>query len=300
MLLDKLLSNLYVGVEPFSVCLVSTGWRLRLPGPPDVMLHFVLRGKGIVRGPDDRAHRLGPGWLVVVPKGVMHALESGDEVREERRIDPPPEGTPVPKNLVAGSFENPDLIVDCGLVHVRYGESIGLFDHLGEMLVIDLADSPQVRIAFEGIIAEQSQPGPGSEAMKAALMSQCLVHLLRSLCSDPSCPLPWLTALEDARLGRAIDQIFEEPGGRYTVDSLANLATMSRSAFTQHFTAAFGLPPMKLVHHIRMQRAANLLQQGEELSIDAVAHRVGFSSRSHFSRTFKRHYGVSPTELRAR
>jgi hypothetical protein len=70
------------------------------------------------------------------------------------------------------------------------------------MSVLDLSDCPQVRAAFQGIIAEQSQPGLGSEALKSALMSQCLVHLFRRLCTERDCPLTWLMALEDRRLAR--------------------------------------------------------------------------------------------------
>jgi AraC-like DNA-binding protein len=33
--------------------------------------------------------------------------------------------------------------------------------------------------------------------------------------------------------------------------------------------------------------------------METVAQRVGFSSRSHFSRAFKRHFGVSPITRRA-
>ena len=43
MLLEKLLSNLTVHVEPFALCTVSEGWRLHLPGPPGLLLHFVSR-----------------------------------------------------------------------------------------------------------------------------------------------------------------------------------------------------------------------------------------------------------------
>lgn len=292
-LLDKLLSDLYVHVEPFSICLVSKGWRLWLPGPPSVMLHFVLQGEGGVRDPHGNLQPLAPGWLVVVPKGAKHALESTGKVRHEISSDAASKASPVPSHLVAGSSD-PNLIIDCGLVSVLYGESLSLFDHLREVLAVDLSDSPEVRTAFQGIMAEQSQPRSGSEAMRAALMRQCLVYLFRRISSYSDCPLPWLTVVDNPRLGQVVDKILEEPGAHHTVDSLADLASMSRSAFAQRFVATFGLPPMRLVHHIRMQRAAHLLRQGGELSIDAVAERIGFSSRSHFSRAFKKHYGVSP------
>ncbi len=69
MLLDKLLTNLAVHVEPFARCMLSTGWRLALPGPPEVMLHFVLEGHGAIRGLDGKTDPIAPYWLAVVPAG---------------------------------------------------------------------------------------------------------------------------------------------------------------------------------------------------------------------------------------
>lgn len=54
---------------------------------------------------------------------------------------------------------------------------------------------------------------------------------------------------------------------------------------------------MSFVHHIRMQRAVELLEI-EGLSVDQVSNRVGFASRSHFSRAFKKHTGVAPVLFR--
>ena len=297
MLLDKLLSHLAVEVEPFALCVVSPSWRLRLPGPPAPMLHFVLQGKGTVRGPSNEPHPLAPFWLAVVPPGMSHALESGDVVESELTIDAPPPGQPV-HSIVAGSSQYPALLIACGIVSVRYGPSFGLFDHLKDVLAVDLSDRPQVTAAFQGILAEQAQPGPGQNAMMAALMTQCLVHLFRRLGSGPSGALPWLTALEDARLARAIDLILENPAADYTVGSLAETASMSRSAFAEHFTAAFGRSPMNLLQHVRMQHAAHLLRQDAALSVDEVASRVGYASRSHFSDAFRKHHGVAPTAFR--
>jgi hypothetical protein len=195
-MLDRLLANLAVRVEPFAMCLRSAGWRLHLPGPPGVMLHFVLQGQGAVRGPDSHARRLGPLSLAVVPSGASRALETSGPVRSERRIDAPPEGLPA-RHIVAGSPEAPELRVACGVVSARYGEGLGLFDHLREVLIVDLSDTPQVHAAFQGILAERSRPGPGAEAMTAALMTQCLVHVFRRLARNGDPGLPWLAALED-------------------------------------------------------------------------------------------------------
>lgn len=52
MLLDKLLDYVTVHSEPFATCLLSSGWRLSLPGPPGVMFHVVMQGNGVLRGPE--------------------------------------------------------------------------------------------------------------------------------------------------------------------------------------------------------------------------------------------------------
>jgi AraC-like DNA-binding protein len=110
--------------------------------------------------------------------------------------------------------------------------------------------------------------------------------------------LPWLTALRDERLGRVVDRVLETPGADHTVDSLAEIAVMSRSSFAAHFAESFGRSPMSFVNDVRMHRAARLLAV-ENLSIDQVARNVGYSSRSHFSRAFKAHSGVPPKNFRA-
>ncbi len=291
---DKVLSNLNIHVEPFALCLLSEGWRLRLPGPPKVLLHFVLKGSGAVLGPEEDRHPLVPSSLSVVPVGAVHALESSGAVQKERRIEAPPKGEPICR-LIAGSPEEPSLIVACGLLSVEYGQALGLFDRLREVLAIDLSHTPEVESAFQGILAEQSRPGTGSAAITASFMTQCLVHLFRQLAKQG--PLPWLMALEDERLGKALDKMLDDPGVDHTVESLAEVAGMSRSTFAERFNDAFGRSPMSLVHQVRMQRAALLLQQ-RELSIEEVANRSGFSSRSHFSHVFKEHHGVSPATFR--
>jgi AraC-like DNA-binding protein len=296
MLLDKLLSNLSVHVKPFAICTMSEGWRLHLPGPPGLLFHFVLEGNGMLYGPRSDSHRIHPLHLAVVPAGAKHVLESGGEIHDELRIDAPPPGDMVCE-IVAGSADNPDLVVGCGIVHVRYGPSLDLFDHLKDVLAVDLSSVPEALTVFQGILAEQSRAIAGSDAMTAALMTQCLVHLFRRLPSQDEEALPWLIALQDERLARVVDMVLDDPGSDYTVETLADTAVMSRSAFTEYFSKSFGRSPMSFVNHVRMQRAAEFLSV-DNMSVDAVAKTVGYSSRSHFSRAFRDHSGLSPLQFR--
>ena len=54
---------------------------------------------------------------------------------------------------------------------MTYGDSLGLFQRLREIIVADLSGYPQVRLAFEGILAEQGGANQGSVALTRALMT---------------------------------------------------------------------------------------------------------------------------------
>lgn len=296
MLIDRLLANLSVRVEPFALCQLSSGWRMHLPGPTAVTLHYVLKGSGVIRGPDGRSHPISRSGLVIVPPLAVHVLEAGSTIRDELRIATLRAGSPL-QTITAGPAATFDLLIACGVIDARYGRSFGLFDRLRELLVVDLSGIPQVETAFEGIFTEQSRVAAGSDTMTGALMTQCLVHMFRRLLNEGRRAVPWLIALTDRRLARAIDLILDDPAAEHSVESLAEIASMSRSTFAEHFTTACGHSPMSFVHHIRMQRAVELLEI-EGLSVDQVSKRVGFASRSHFSRAFKRHTGTSPLPFR--
>jgi transcriptional regulator GlxA family with amidase domain len=140
---------------------------------------------------------------------------------------------------------------------------------------------------------EQATDSPGKPVIQGAIMTQLLVYMFRALGKRSESSLTWLNALDDPRLARAIDHILDDPGAIHTVESLADMACMSRSAFSKHFHDAFSRSPMALVNHVRLERAAKMLNIGHA-SIEQIGKRVGFSSRSHFSKAFKKHTGISP------
>ena len=295
-ILDRYLANLSVEVEPFALCMLESGWRLTLPGPPCAMLHFVVEGEGWLSCPDGSHSPIGPNWLIVIPTGTVHSLETPEEFEHELRIDCTPTGPPV-HHIVAG--ESPaEMVVGCGTLNVRYGESIGLFDHLAQVLVVDLSEIAEVPLLFQSLIQEQAHGAAGTPVLQGAIMTQLLVHMLRNLAGQSDSNLAWLNALNDPRLARAIDLILADPGAPHSVESLAESVNMSRSAFAKHFQDAFFMSPMKLVNEVRLQRAAKMLGSGA-LPVEQVAQRCGFSSRSHFSKAFKQHTGLSPAEFRS-
>ncbi len=296
MLLDRLLTNLTVDVEPFAVCEVSDGWRLRMNGAGFVMLHYVLEGSGQLATPHGSLP-LAAYSLAVVPPGLPHSIDSGETIQAETTTDDVAKRVGALVQFLAGPRGRDDLVVVCGRLTVRYGDGPGLFDLLEEPLVLDFSDSTQMRDVFTHLLEEEGNLSPGAEVMMTTLLRQCLVLVLRRLCEDSHCTLPWLAALDDPRLARVLDQILDDPGRPYTVESLAADAFLSRSAFVAQFTEHFGETPMAFVRHVRLRRGAELLRT-TKLSVDAVARQVGYASRSHFSHAFREYFGHSPAAAR--
>jgi len=298
MLLDSLLSHLELRVEPFAVCDIRRGGRLQLAPPASVVLHFVVAGRGELLVPPRSRLPLAADQLVLVPPGLQHTIESaarsGRAVRADSSEIPFDSGI---HRIEVGDGEE-GLVVACGRVHASYGGLKGLFDRLREPLVVDFSQSPAVRTAFDTLLAESTDPQPGGEAMVSALMHQCFVLLLRRLCEARDCRLPWLEAVLDEQLGRAVDAMQQHPERPHSVDSLAAEAGLSRSSFAERFTRAFGRSPMDYLREIRLQRGARLLRTSD-LGIQQVARRVGFRSRSHFSQAFAELYGQPPAEYLA-
>lgn len=297
MLLERLLDNLGLSVEVFATCGVAPGWRLRLPALDWVTLHFVVHGEGALRLGGGAVRQLRCHSLAIVPPHLQHALECGTgALAESPGDDGASGGANVPAH-VAGPADRAGLVVVCGRFQAIYGGGLGLFDRLQDEIILDFGDSPQMRGTFDALREEQRRPRPGGHAMMVALVNQCLVLLLRRLCRDPQCSLPWLKALEDPRLSRVLDVILARPEQPHRLTSLADIAHMSRSAFAHQFHTAFGRTPMDYVREVRLRRGASLLRRNE-LSVDAVAARVGFASRSQFSRAFRQLFGRSPAEFR--
>jgi AraC-like DNA-binding protein len=103
--------------------------------------------------------------------------------------------------------------------------------------------------------------------------------------------------VQDVNLGAAIKLMHQDPGGAWSVESLAEAAGMSRSAFAARFALLVGEGPMAYLTGWRMDKAAALLKS--HLSVAEVSVRLGYASVTAFCRAFKRHQGVAPGALRA-
>jgi len=84
-----------------------------------------------------------------------------------------------------------------------------------------------------------------------------------------------------------------------TLSDLAKSAGMSAPYFCSQFRKFFGIAPVEYLIQHRMFHAAQLLAD-RNLTIAEIAAQVGYNDPFFFSRTFKKHFGQSPREMRNR
>ncbi len=301
MLIERLLSDLELTMRPFAVCEVATGWRLNLAKVDWVTVHFVVAGSGRLRAGADSGVpvlALPRHTLALVPPSQVHQIEYGDPVEHEAAPSRPRQREDELTAFEAGPSDDVELRVVCGRLQARSTQGLGLFDHLRAPLVIDFSDTPEMVHVFERMLEEERRPSAASSVMISALMSEALILLFRRLSIGPEWPLPWIEALEDPRIAEPLSLMLEHPERDHSVESLAEAAAMSRTAFAEAFREHYKQGPMGYLRETRLRRAAGLLR-ASDLTVDEVASRVGYASRSQFSRAFRARFGVTPTAYRS-
>ena len=81
------------------------------------------------------------------------------------------------------------------------------------------------------------------------------------------------------------------------VPTLATVAGMSPYYFSRVFKQSTGITPHRYVLQRRMEQAKRLLEK-KRLSVLRVAHQVGFTDQSQFTRAFHKIVGTTPSDYR--
>lgn len=85
-----------------------------------------------------------------------------------------------------------------------------------------------------------------------------------------------------------------------TLDEIAEQLHISKYYMSRIFKDVTGVTVMQYMMQRRLLRAKYLLEMHPEKSILDIALESGFESASHFSRKFRKHYQITPTEYRNR
>jgi AraC-like DNA-binding protein len=155
-----------------------------------------------------------------------------------------------------------------------------------------------LKAALALLAQETARPGLGSGVVVSGLADILFVQAIRSHLTDAGDDdVGWLAALSDRRVGAAMRALHASPAEPWTVEKLAAVANMSRSAFAARFKARLGEAPLEYLTRWRMFRAGVLLR-GTERSLGEIANQVGYESDAALSKAFHRVVGMPPGAFR--
>jgi AraC-like DNA-binding protein len=105
---------------------------------------------------------------------------------------------------------------------------------------------------------------------------------------------------EDRRFLMRVVEVVNEgmSTGQISVENIASELNMSTQTFRRRLQMTAGETPKAFISAIQMEKAGKLLKENPGLSILDIAMQCGFEEASSFAHTFKRVYGVSPSQYR--
>lgn len=229
-----------------------------------IVFQYTLKGAGEIRI-HDRIYRLevGDAFFVKIPSNHRYYLPADSEEWE---------------------FVHITLM---GEEAIRCYESIT--DEIGHILKLDIYSTPITRI-FE-LINKVSTHQINDAYEASALSYSFLMELQRfilNIKSDQELP----ESIMKATL--FIDNNYAEP---ITLDDIVQASGLSKYHFTRLFHEKIKLTPIQYLTNSRIKRSIELLKD-DQLTIEDIALRVGFSNGNYFTKVFRSYLGVPPGKYR--
>ncbi len=288
---EMLLSRLCVDVVSASIGEITPECVQRLSAADQVIVLYVIKGDGVLEWTGGEI-ALGEGMVVVIPNNsqtILRGYGECDAAKDGATVSAAPSHGTTSDN--AGK-----LVIVSSLVTASAGHGLGFFESLKHPLVEDANDS-LLTLIFGGILNELENPGIGSKCIVEALMKQVFIVLLRRTLAGHKNFTPLYLTVANPSLALVINTIQDSHAERLSIPNLARMVGMTPFALTQEFERVFGESLLEYIQGVRLYKASNLLTQ-TDLPIKSIAASVGFASRSHFSRAFRKRQGEDPTSFR--
>lgn len=148
--------------------------------------------------------------------------------------------------------------------------------------------------------AENAVCRPGRYYMLRSYVVQLLLLLIREEVEPVECMDGY--AFESVNKKYVVEQIlnyFEEHyNEKISLDQIADNMYLSPFYISKIFKSETGDTPIRHLINIRLERAYELLKNGWMGSIQEAAACVGYEDAYHFSKVFKKRYGVTPSQVK--
>jgi AraC-like DNA-binding protein len=183
----------------------------------------------------------------------------------------------------------------CATLDFEGGMLHPLVRALPPVLVLPLRTIDGLEQTLQLLFAEAERLRCGHKILADRLFEVLVVQLLRWLVDHPEeagVRVGLLAGLSHPKLARTLTAMHEQPGEPWTLESMAHIAGMSRSAFAAAFKEYVGQTPADYLVRWRVSLAQTMLRNGS--SIKMACDQLGYENASSLSRAFTQVVGRSP------
>lgn len=294
--LDKLIQLAQVSGEVNIRCLFQGQWQIQ----PNITenqyvgaFHLIEQGECWLTLDKKQIH-LQAGDIFFLPQNRPHLIAGQAQNLSKNNVPHAQDNRSTLFKVYSIGQNSADLKMFCGLFY--YSKPSLLIDSLPEYLHLSLNDTP-VQALIRLMQQEADNHQSGAKSLMDALVTVLFIYILRHGLQANLLHCGLFAGLQDKRLGKVLEQLFNAPQQAWNMDTLAALAAMSRANFMRVFQQKIGMAPGKFLTQLRLQEAALLLNKTQK-NILSVALEVGYQSEAHFSKAFKALYGMTPSQYR--
>lgn len=206
------------------------------------------------------------------------------------------------------NFEQPHIAVD----ETSINTLIALFLDVQFLNNLAKSISKTVELSFENIsyaydaylqnmltdfVNELKFKQSGYNLITQGIAIQVGVYLLRHLKSNCLLQVNERYHADKKPIARAIDYIHANYQTDLSLNDLAQVTNLSPYHFSRVFKAEVGKTPMDYMLDVKINHAKELLLKGRDKSVTEICFESGFNNLSHFSRTFLKKVGITPTDF---
>lgn len=233
----------------------------------------------------DKLYIQKPGSIIFVPPYTTH------------NIDTRPSKT-VPRFALIAFTD--DLLTDNGCNFFSYISEYAQFE--GRRLPVFREFSGDEKIAADNITYELHREFSKAKHMSSKKLSALLAELL-SLLTDGSDAVDMRGMRRITERANAVTSAVRYMSNHYsekiTLDTLCDVAHMSRSFLTESFRSVIGKTAFEVLISIRLAKAVLSLLYSD-LTLSEIARNVGFVTKNRLANEFSKRIGMPPMEYRRR
>lgn len=237
-------------------------------GYPSYQISICLEGSGLYTDENGVEHTIDPGDLFIFTPHTPHRYRA---VTDEWKLP---------------------FIVFTGHCSVNIADYLGF----GNSMVIKNIDEDkfgEINILFNRIYSVYYS----GDKLRFARTSSMLYWLLVTV-SEISHSQSEIQDELSMQLAPVLNYIQRHTHEDISVDTLARIVGVSTGRLSVLFKQAFGISPAHAVRRYKLEQAQHLMDSRPDIKIKELAEKCGFTSASYFVTSFKKEFGISPTDYK--